>query len=353
MNARTQQILESVDNLLKVHDEWEADETAPVQPTAAFEDAIKLAIETCDNGDIPAQCRDLCFAMNRLDLEWEYYETGVRRTPDHRPVSSFWGAFRNLVTCREHARPMEIKQPEPVFLLLEQKVPTRQIAFNIWGHLDKSTGRYVGPFVTSANQVDEVKIREESKEPGKHTAGWVHPEQLERQRERQRELSHRLGAVTRREKTDSRTVEKASVLEMLKEGQYPDVIARVKGVPIDDVLAEAQRNSIVPTVRPNLAAERAPQEPGIFGAGDDSTEFDSARDGEWIPVGDTADDGDVDAVEEVLDQEPTEPAMSDDELIRSLADGHRGTPEIVAACREQGRTVTYQQVKAVLKPVKK
>lgn len=331
--SRTKQILDSIDSLIHVHDAWEADDTAPVQPTAEFEAAIEYAIQTCDFGDIPSQCRDLCLAVSRLAEEWRQYANGIagKRTPDHRPVGAFWAAFRNVVTCRSHAEPQAVKQPEPVSILLESKVSPRQIAFHIWGYRGK------GPFITAAGQVDEAKIREEAKEPGKHTKDWVHPEQLERQREQTRILQTRLGAITSREESDRPTVEKASVLEMLREGQYPDVIARVKRVPLQEVLAEANRNGITPAIRPNLAAMRAPHEPAVIGADVATTESGSSSD-------------DFGAVE--IEQESDESEQSVEDLIRELNDGKRGAPEIVAACRDRGLNVTFQQVKAALKPAK-
>lgn len=337
LQQRTDEILKAVDILLTVHDAWEADETAPVQPTAAFEDAINAAVIAGDNGDVPERCRDLCLALQRLGVEWDLYVNGLR-TPDHRPIGRFWGTFRDVIHARAGAQATELKRPEPVSLLIEQKVPHHQIARHIWGYQGK------GPFITSIGQVDSTKILEEAKEPGKHTKDWVHPEQLMRQRDNQRELSRRLGNATRRQEVDQKVVEKASIVEMLKEGQYPDVIARVKGVTLDVVLQEARTYSITPAVRPNLASERAPQEPPVFGSD--------------IEVG--ASDTDLDPDAEVeLDQETEETEESEGteetplaDLILSFADGKRGPAEIVAAVREAGREVTFQQVKAALKEAK-
>lgn len=331
LQERTEEILLAVDRLLSVHDEWEKDETAPVQPTANFEAAINEAVAAGESGDVPAQCRDLCTALGRLGVEWDAYVAG-KRTPDHRPIGSFWGAMRDVIHARNGATADQVKQPEPVYLLIEQKVPHHQIAHHIWGHRGK------GPFVTAIGQVDSMKILEESKEPGKHTKGWVHPEQLARQSDGRRELSRRLGAATRREQRDTRPVEKATVVEMLKEGQYPDVIARVKSLSLETVLAEAERYSITPSVRPNLAAERSPQEPPIFGsesAADDS------------PLADLpAIEDEFGGVE--IKQDGESANVSDQDLIRSLNDGKRGVSEIIATAKESGRNFTFKQVKAAL-----
>ncbi len=357
LQERTEQLLTAVDNLLRVHDDWEADETAPVQPTAAFEIAIGEAIAVGDEGDIPAQCRDLCVALQRLGVEWEKFVNGLR-TPDHRPIASFWGAFRDVIHSRAHSETKELKQPEPVSLLIEQKVPHNQIGRHIWGFQGK------GPFINSLGQVDSTKILEEAKEPGKYTKGWVHPEQIARQRDSQRELSRRLGNASRREQVNAKVVEKASIVEMLKEGQYPDVIARVKNVSLEAVLEEARVYSISPAVRPNLAAERSSRElPTVpAGIGDAIANFDPMSGVDLTSAVDPEDE--AASVDEFgakeLDQDDAvtnlgTPVVNEvplDDLIRSLNDGHRGTAEIVAAVRESGRDVTFQQVKAAIKQQK-
>ena len=331
--SRVQQILDSVDHFLQTHKEWEEDETSPVVPTIAFESSIKQMIDTCDFGDVPSSCRDLCLAVSRLAIEWDAYENALpgKRTGDHRPVGSFWGALRNVMTCRAHATPVAIKQPESVASLLEQKVPLRQIAFYIWGHAGK------GPFITDAGQVDEAKLRDEAANPGKHTSGWIHPEQLDRQSEAQRALQTRLGVVSARENTDA-PVDKASIAELLNEQQYPDVIARVKRVSLDVVLEEAKRLGITPNVRPNLASERSWREPSLPGA----TEQPSAK-----PVPSDDDDDVNDDGAEILEQH-----QSDEEMILALNDGTRGAAEIVAEMKKDGRDISYQKVTSVIKKAK-
>jgi hypothetical protein len=344
MTDRTTEILAAVDAMLEAHDAWEADEEVTL-PTRELEQAINNAVETCDVGDVPAQCRELVLKMGRLGLEWEKYQNGMSRTPDHRPIGAFWGAYRAVVEARAVATPQAVKQPEPVHLLLSQKVPERQIAFFIWGWRNPATGKFEGPFVTAAQQPDITKIHEEAKEPGKHTKDWIHPEQLLRQRERGIELSRRLTSIERKESADTPTEEKATVLEMLQEGQYPDVIARVKRVTLDDVLKVAEQNNIKVAMRPNLAAERAPHEPGIFGQEPE------------LPSYSTDDDDEEDLDDDDDDDEPTspvesEPTQSVDDLILELSASGKDQPSIVAECRSRGHSVTFQQIKAVLKAAK-
>lgn len=323
MDQRSKDIINSVDNLLRVHDEWEADDSAPIQPTEAFEQAITEAISVSENGDVPSQCRELCESMSRLSIEWDAYSSGVKRTPDYRPVGSFWGAFRNVIHCRAGATPITPNQPEPMFLLMEQKVTYSQIAFHIWGHQGK------GPFVTDSGQPDIVKIHEEAKEPGKHTAGWVHPEQQAAFSERQQQLSRRLSSVSNRENSDSPQHDPATIESLLREGQYPDVIAKVKGVTLSDVLSVASRAGIKPSERPNFASMRAPHEP-------------------MIPGGET--DPSSSSHEDESESDGDEPTENIDDQIRELNDGTRGKAEIVAEMKSRGIEVTFRDVEKVIKP---
>ena len=337
--TRTDEILSAVDSLFKVHDAWEADDSSPVQPSEAFESAIIEAVAVADKGDTPAQCRELCVSLARLGLEWNDYAKGTKRTRDHRPIGSFWGAYRNVVTCRAGASTYEPKQPEPVFMLLEQKGPYHQIALHIWGHKGQ------GPFVTAAGQPDIAKIHEEGKEPGKYTKHWTHPEQLALAAGRKSELSRRLNAATAREGADTPTVEKASVEEMLREGQYPDVIANVKGVTLDDVLSSAKRLGVVPNERPNLASLRAPQEPGIFGASDTASQPTGVKESLESDAGDDGEDEDQDS------EADDGPSIA--EQIVSLNDGVRGKPEILAEMKSRGHDVTFKQIGYALRGTSK
>jgi len=337
--TRTSEILAAVDNLLEVHDEWERDEKTPVQPTEAFEMAVDHVVAVAD-GDIPSHCRDLCMAVAKLGVEWEKYKNGAR-TKDYRPIGSFWESFRNVIATRAVAEPREYPRPEPVRTLLEQKVTYGQIARHIWGHAGK------GPFLTAGGQVQIDKLMEERDEPGKHTKGWIHPESIQRQRDAERALQRRLGAVANKESHDSKTIEKATVVELLKEGQYPDVIARVKGVSIEGVLEEAKRYGIKPNVRPNLAATRGLHDPEI--TSNDSDAFQGLN--SVNPI-ETAlahalpeDDGQIiDDADEETDQE------SDESLIQSLNDGTRGTAEIIAEGKSRGRKWSQKTVKEALSP---
>jgi hypothetical protein len=242
---RTEQIVAAVDHLIQVHDDWEADEKAPIVPTEAFELALTAAVETCDGGDTPIQCRELVTAVSRLGFEWNEYVDG-KMDRQQRPVGSFWAAFRGMLTARQIASVSAPKRIEPVAELVAQKVSYHQIAFHIYGHNGK------GPFVSAAGQPDVAKILQEAQTPGSVIPpDWVHPADAERRRQEVAALHRRLTSVARRDADKPEPYrDKASVEQLLREGQYPDVIASVKGVGLDEVLATAEQLGITPNVRP-------------------------------------------------------------------------------------------------------
>lgn len=251
-----QQIIAAADNMIAVHDEWERDEKAPIQPTAAFEEALVKLAETC-NGDIPSRCRELATAVSRLTEEWNQYARGEW---DRRgcPLPRFWGAFRNFLTARSGATIRPIRRPEPVAALLEQKVSYQQIAFHIWGHDGK------GPFINEAGQPDIDRIRQAADGTYKGHLDWIHPSELSRNISDTVASKNRIENVLRLEHEDEQiTEDKSSIEDLLREGQFASVIAQVKHCTIEEVYRVGQAKGLTVNERPNLTAERSPYEPEI------------------------------------------------------------------------------------------
>lgn len=341
--TRTEQIKAAIDNLITVHDEWEADPTAPAVPTDRFEAALKEASEVCEHGDTPEQCREVVTAMSRLYYEWERYENGLR-TNDHRPQGSFWGAFRALLHARKGVTPFVPHRPEPVSVLLAQKVSDRQIALYIYG--DGTDG----PLCTGGRP-DSNKIQQEAKKPGSVVPqDWIHPQDRERKRIYDEECRRRLEAVQSRE-NEGDGIDPASVEELLRQGQYPGVVARVKRVDISEVLKVAERLAregvtISPPV--NLASVRAPHEPQLTPEQDAALQPRSGGDA----AGQTEDNDEEDQTEDVPGA-GTDATM--DELIVELSRRFPddGAGDLVTRIRnELGENVTVQKVTAVLRKAK-
>lgn len=238
MNSnREKEILSAVDHLIKTHDDWESDPNAPAMITQAIEEAILAACEICEQGDIPAKCRQLCtVAVPRLRFEWDDYADGNRRT-DGTPTARFWAAFKDVIEARKGAVPFVEKRPEPVAELLAQKVSYEQIARHIYGHNGK------GPFLRNDGSIDIAAIKAEGAKPGSVIEdSWMHPLEVERKRKWEAEVDGRLTALTAREENEPRKhVDPRTIEDFLREGARPDVIARVKMVEIGEVLAVKNR----------------------------------------------------------------------------------------------------------------
>lgn len=262
--SRVKEIVDSVDALFAVHDAWQDDAESPDYPTAEFEQAVERAREVLNVGDIPQQCRELDGALQRLFYEWDMYAEGIHRN-GAKPLGRFWGAYRAVVVEREGATPFVPTRPEPVKVLLDQKVPTRQIALHIYG--DGTGNQATCPLCGPNGEPDANKIQQEAENPGSVVpSNWIPPEQAAKLAKFQEETQRRI--VNTEILEEERDYEDPSSAEdLLREGQYPAVVARVKNMSLQDVMAIAERLSQdgvkVNEHVPNLAAMRSTYEPQL------------------------------------------------------------------------------------------
>lgn len=312
--SREQQILNAVDDFLRVQSDWENDPRTPDVPTEFFREAIEDAVYIADAGDVPAVCRDLVLAMSRLGVEWEDYVNGSKvgqlTKQGPRPADSFWAAVRGVINARAGAVRPQFRPPEPVFLLLEQKVGEGQIAL-IWSVDGK------GPFYGQYG-IDVAKIREEAAKPGMHTTEWIQ-QQTERLNATvtklvRKSLDSANSAEMDRPARNRFVPDPASIEQLLREGQFPGVIAKVKGVPLEDVFAEANRLGI--------AVEQS-------------------------------DLKDLVATPGAPAKTPVVPAETLDDAILALSDSGKGAAEITKELKAAFPRVNPQKVAAVLREAKK
>lgn len=265
-NERRALILEAVDTFLKIHDAWEADVHGPPQPSEQFERAVQICVEICERGDQPEECRALVGAVAKMGLEWALYQNG-KMGSEYRPTKAFWDAVREVKMERVGAVPFKPRKRETVKMLLDQKVGPEQIARANFADREWPNG--FGPFLDARGAVDYDALDAERRanERGETTlpADWIHPDDRNRKRTMDETARVRLQQLRdETNKTDSREDPEA----LLREGQYANVVARVCGLPLDDVLAIAQRLGLDVETTPNLAARRAPSEPQINEAAD-------------------------------------------------------------------------------------
>lgn len=262
--ADTQQILDSVDAFLLAHRTWADNDVGPAVPTAAYEIAVHNLMRECD-GDVPARCREIVTAVNRLIVEWNAYARGERRTgrQGDQPHPALWAAVEHLGNVRKGASWRIPPIPEPVDYLIEQKVSLSQIALHIYAH----NGR--GPFITGPGSFDQSLVLQEKAQPGSVCKdGWWEALHADDQRTAVASLRHSMERPEHMltDPADTITEDKASVVQLLREQAFPQQIARVKKITVEEVFRIAKENGITPNEMPNLGATRAPMEPELPGA---------------------------------------------------------------------------------------
>lgn len=333
--GRVNEMHQAVRALIDVYEDWIGDPRQPPTPTLAFETALRRAVVVVLDGDIPARCQDLWLQVSRMQEEWNQYARGQRDRLG-RPLARFWSAFSAVQNSLRQSVAVTPKRPEPVKTLLDQKVSYEQIAFHIYGYRGK------GVFVNASGQPDIALIHQEADKPGTVVpATWIHPIQEAMasdsvvQQSRQTEWVNSMGDGR---EIKPQIIDPASIEDLLLEGQFPDVIARVKAVPLQTVLAEAERLGIAPNERPN------------FGGGDLAEELPSTEIEE--PQSAIPQASPVAATDpEAHTPKPIDAPGSGDEtdsLIISLSGQNKGAAEIAA---ELG--VTPQKVGAVLREHRK
>lgn len=169
----------AIEQMLTAYDEWYADHDADtIAIDSPFDLAIQVVIARCNNGSIPADCREMATAAGQLELEYGKYRDGHKDSKG-APGGSFFAAIARLQTA--HIGIMLAAVPknrniEPVAELIASNVSFQQIAL-IYGMTDHATGKKIGPFFDDFGRVLEILIRQEAKEPGSVIpAGWVHPQ---------------------------------------------------------------------------------------------------------------------------------------------------------------------------------
>lgn len=249
---RKEQILLAVDNLIRVHDDWEDDDRAPIVPTEAFEQALEDCVGIVCNGDIPTECRDVNTAVSRLAVEWEDYRNLAKVNPNGTPYDSLWSAYRAIVHARIGAIATVPRTLESVAQLREQKVPDFQIA-KMYGTRDTSPGLHSppwsGPFFDDNSRIRHDLIDKEHKKPGSVLGkDWVHPDEISRVEKEKLELDTRLKRLEaqQEQRDDTPYEDPATIEEMLHEGAFPAQIAKTKKVSVQRVLEVADEIGLTP-----------------------------------------------------------------------------------------------------------
>lgn len=158
--------------------------------------------------------------------------------------------IENVVRILDVAETEEAAPQQTVASMLKDygTAPLRyQWIANAYGDYDSEEDIWRGPFFSRSGRVLSELIEKEASNPGSVLGDDFKP--LGHQRKQARikaaaikQLGQLQAGLFRPE--GGAKPERATVLEMLQEGQYPDVIAAVKRVPIESVLDTAKKNGI-------------------------------------------------------------------------------------------------------------
>jgi len=252
---RLDEIVEAVNQLLDEHETFVAGDAA--FPPESFDVAVTAADIAIHSGDWPKQSIKICVKFGAFLEHWNRYRGG-EWTRDYSPRPQVWSALRDLIEEFELVRNPIQRTIEPVHVLLEQMKDFpgryRQVAKAYGWRKEVRPGqfRWTGPFF-DGNEVEVTSlIEKEAKDPGSVVpVGWRPDDEIEREKRSQVENQNRLANARRRLNNAKEDVDPASIDDLLFEGQFPDVIAKVKKVEIGEVLARAEALAMKPNDREN------------------------------------------------------------------------------------------------------
>ena len=279
------------------------------------------------------------------------------------------GCVENVLKFLEAAESDQSPPPQSVKSMLADFGAASmryQWVANAFGDIDPDTERWTGPFFTRNGQVNVAAIEKEASNPGSVLGDDFRPLGQQRKQARIkaaaiRQLNQLQAGLFRPE--GGLKPEKATVLEMLKEGQYVDVIARVKGVTVEAVTAVARQNGIKIVDREldlSKAANDASSDPMSEAVGYQKPTYEP--DDDFDDVDDYADEvtEETDSIEDEdengLQSAPTEMTHAELEefALGFLAEHPNASAhEILAtAVEETGKSVRRQMLTPILRKLK-
>lgn len=259
---RKQHMLASVDNLMRVHEAWQADEKADV-PTQKYEQAVEDCVGIVCNGDIPSDCRGVELSVSKLAMEWDLYRKGEKINSNGTPLDSLWAAYRGVVSARRGAVTPTRRTLESVNKLMTEKVPHLQIAkmYGIRGpKVDIMDAVWVGPFFDEEGRVRHDLIEQQAAfDRGEEGAvrvieeGWEHPAETERVKRESAELDNRIQRLEAEDEARDITPHEdpATIEELLRQGQYPATVAKVKKCSLEEVMRISEQIGLEPNSKDN------------------------------------------------------------------------------------------------------
>lgn len=330
-----------------------------------LENAISAALNIALNGDVPASCIKIHTACVRLADAWGWIITDGEGLDQKTgiPGRQFWALFESVEVQMKSMDVSKSRSLRPVKELLEEYKNDggRKWAYiaRDYGWLDKSGEDHVwrGPFFQNGN-VMQFLIEQEAREPGSVVpAGW-HPED-ENEKTRKNIIADSGSALARirqhlksQGKIQETPEDPATIEELLRQGQFVSVIARVKKVSEDEVRAVADRLKITALSKQDLyqkaqvegAADDQVYRESMVGADDTSGGSGELMKAE-VPSPEVSSSPAVNSEPEISDDDAGSSDSPDDLLAKLFeANPDIDTPRAMQALKTAGITITGQAV---------
>jgi hypothetical protein len=259
-SERITEIREAIKTMIDAYESWRVSDLEYFPES--LETAISAALNVVLNGDIPSELMSIfskCVLLGELWAKVLSSEDGLVGA-DGMPSREFWVAFQAVQELMETSEAVQRSGLEPVAELLAQMRdnPHRheQIA-RMYGVYDSERDRWQGPFFYAGGNVNVGLIEQEAANPGSVVPPGFNP-LSKRQQEKKSEGISALEKVRRKlAEASGKPVDKdpATIEQLLREGQFPDVIAAVKGVSEKSVRAMADRLGIKIRERDEILTE--------------------------------------------------------------------------------------------------
>lgn len=237
---RTSEILEVTKIMLDTYHAWQSGNRDNFPRD--LEDAMSSAVAVvCWGGDIPSSCLRLMTAYLEFGEVWTGVLDGTNVGDDDLPIQEFWdrlGVLEKAYTSvrRAAAHPNRLESVAELMKTFGDDHRRYEWVARVYGKKNPDTGEWTGPFwdefgvlLTEAIDLESKNAGSVVKDPSALSTKSANEQVAEGGRARMASLKAKLTHVEFRE-------DPATIQELLEMGQYPDVIARSKNVPIGEVL---------------------------------------------------------------------------------------------------------------------
>ena len=254
--TRSGDLSATLENMLQAHVEWSLGEEKNLSRELC--DAIETAVEVWNSGDIPGELRRLAPRMEKLEKEWTTWlmqaDTGDGKdVPAPESGHALWVTMALLTKEKDqndetNAEP--IKYVEPIAMLIEQKVPHRQICKLYRARWEAGAKDGPGLWDNARDQPMLARLFKEIKTPGSilgENADEFIPfetvERLEKEQAQRKAAAHAAAQMQKR-RAKAAGPDQTPLEELVAEGVSGEQIARMKHITVDEVERQCREASL-------------------------------------------------------------------------------------------------------------